>query len=367
MNETSTYPLLHQLSALLGKNLTFVDLETTSLLNFGRENFAIIEIALIHISAQSMTRKTSLLDPKMQLPYTCQKITGLRDSDLTGQPVFKQFSKYVERFLTNDIILGFNSKTFDIPGLIVELEKLGTTLSKEQVCQLDVRDMYLIDKRLKGISNSSGTLLECAREHCVELEGQAHRASYDIELTAKVAHKLLETHGLEWAKHIFEKKISPRSPRSIAEPVASSRNSRASKWQDSMSEAKIVTHLKTQCKSLSNPETENGPVSQLQVLNLQEVKVQLGCTDSQLSFAVAKLLAEPGDIWDKYFVNRASQDFLQLHLEQALRQSAHAGKLKPLMTYLIKIDPAASSLVDYTQLRLALKLRSRGASATYKL
>lgn len=338
--QNSNYPLLKELSKLLGKKITFVDLETTSLLNFSEDQFGIVEIALIHITEHGVVRKTSLIDPRRKIPAKSTQITGITQEDVRGKPAFDHFAKYVKNFLTQDLVMGFNSKTFDIPGLIVELNRTEHSgVTKDSVAQLDVRDMYLIDKRSRGLTDSSGTLVNSAKEHGVVLEGNAHRASYDIELTAMVAHKLIEKHGVQWAVDIFNKKISSK----VVKPKTQSN------WgqKTTVSEGAIVQRIVSECKIMTDG----------QRLDIESLKAQIGCSDKEMSFAISSVLTSYE--FDSHFTDPAAQVFLSLHLPQAMKESGWGGKLKPLLNHINRIQSPMSSskmpALDYTQLRIALK------------
>lgn len=185
-------PYLQQLSGVLKKPITFIDLETTGM-PFER-HFAIIEIGLIHIDSQSVIEKSSLINPRMKIPEHISEITGIYDHMVRDKKDFSYFAKYINKIASNHILSGFNSKTFDSKGMEKMLRKnqLWNTFDN----QIDFMHVfYRCRKMYDGISSRSGNLVQACAHHKIVIPGNAHRAAYDIALTALLAERMLEKYG----------------------------------------------------------------------------------------------------------------------------------------------------------------------------
>ncbi len=353
MTIQSNFPLLTQLSKVINKRLTFIDLETTALLN--KDNFGIIEIAIIHIDGRdsanplkSVVRKQSLIDPQMELNYECTRITGITQSMVNGQALFSTFAPYIYKCTDADVIIGYNSKTFDVPALVQEMDRCGFTTTKDNIAQIDVRDVYLIDKKLRGIDGSKGTLVVCAEEHGISIEGDAHRAAYDIEITALSFEKILGDRGLQWGVDVYNKKVTKQDPTGsgIEKPAYN-------RWGGGgdTPESEIIESIKKECLRLEEEALGN-------MFDIVGCASHLGCKESNVSFAIGKMLDKEAGRWDKHFTHAPTQAWLEVHINTAMAKvwvGNEHGKLKPLMVYFSALSDAGQYQLDYTQIRLVIK------------
>ena len=194
---------LKALSKILGKNLVFVDLETTGLIH--DYQFAIIEVGLIAISPDSVKEACSLIDPRVRIPPNITELTGITNEMVRGQHTFDKYVKYFQKVAQNSILMGFNSKSFDSKGL----EKMGRKFGEDYkfLNQIDVRYLFLRHRNeQRGFKSQSGSLTESSVYHNVKLNGTAHRAGYDIALTALVAEQIIKKAGIHYL-HEDVKKI----------------------------------------------------------------------------------------------------------------------------------------------------------------
>ncbi len=184
---------LKKLSQILNIPLTFIDLETTGMVH--ERQFSIIEIGLIHIDANDVVYKDSLVNPLIKIPQSITDITGITNAMVANQKDFSYFAKYIEKIARNHLLLGFNSKIFDSRGLekMMQKHQIHTRFDK----QIDVRYIYLKGKKtLNGFYDASGTLTQACQDFNVFIEGHAHRAAYDILLTAFLMEELIERFGM---------------------------------------------------------------------------------------------------------------------------------------------------------------------------
>lgn len=198
-----TLPFLQKLSKALGKDLVFVDLETTGFVN--AHNFAIIEVGIVMVGAKGILEESSLLDPETRIPSQITKITGITNDMVKGQPTFpKRYLNFFEKSSKDHILVGFNSKGFDSKGI----EKIGRENGKSFTFenQLDVRYIFARERNeTTGTSGTSGTLSDAKNHHRIHLDGDAHRAGYDIALTAVVLESILRKHGVDYILKEVEK------------------------------------------------------------------------------------------------------------------------------------------------------------------
>jgi DNA polymerase III epsilon subunit-like protein len=191
----NSLPYLRSLSKILERPLTFVDLEATGLV-YDR-HFSIIEIGLITILPDSITEKSALVDPQMHIPEFITGITGITDEMVKGKKTFSHFNTFFEKISKTHILCGFNSKAYDSSGLEKMSRAQGTHYSFDN--QLDVRYLFLRNRNiLLGSKSQKGNLTEAGIFYKAEIHGgTAHRAAYDIALTAVVAENIIKHHGIE--------------------------------------------------------------------------------------------------------------------------------------------------------------------------
>mgnify|MGYP003414387621 FL=1 len=185
-------PKLQELSAYLNKPLTFIDLETTGRVH--EYNFAIIELGLVHIDKHLVVEKSSLVNPMVKIPKIISEITNIYDEMVKDKNTFNHFAPYIAKIAQNNILCGFNSKTFDSKGMKKMLSKYNYNHKFKN--QLDIRHVFLRCRKIfDGIDGQFGSLVEACEHHNIKVPGQAHRAAYDIAITVMLAEKLIEKYG----------------------------------------------------------------------------------------------------------------------------------------------------------------------------
>lgn len=188
----TSLPNLQKLSNILNKPITFIDLETTGM-PFER-HFAIIELGLVEITKDKLSEKGSFVNPRMKIPPHISEITHIYDHMVEGKKEFSHYASYLGKIADNHILCGYNSKTFDSKGLEKMLSK--NRINSKFNNQLDFFHIFLrCRKYFDDIPGRSGNLTEACAYHDIHIPGQAHRASYDIAITALLAEKLLEKYG----------------------------------------------------------------------------------------------------------------------------------------------------------------------------
>lgn len=193
---------LKKLSLAIKKPLTFVDLETTGLLH--EQHFAIIEIGLVHINGNTVIEESALVDPQMIIPPHITVITGITNEMVKGKKTFDTFVSYFEKISKESILCGFNSRPFDAKGLERVSRKYGKEILFKD--QIDVRQVFIKTRNnMLGVKSQAGKLTEAGQFHNVNLKGTAHRAAYDIALTALLAEQIIKDNNFECLSHEFMK------------------------------------------------------------------------------------------------------------------------------------------------------------------
>lgn len=181
-------PLLQELSKVLNKRLTFVDLETTALVY--APNFAIIEIGMVIITPTSIIERSSLVDPGIKIPSFITELTHITNDMVKGKPNFFEFNKVFQKIAQEDIFMGFNSRSFDAKGIEKMAKQHGHNYTF--LNQIDIRQVFLRERNSRlNIRSQAGKLTEASEFYNVNLKGQAHRAAYDIALTTVLAENIL--------------------------------------------------------------------------------------------------------------------------------------------------------------------------------
>lgn len=98
-----------------------LDLETTGLKHDACE---IIEIGIIKVrSGKPVEKFQTLIKPsKLPIPVFIEKLTGIHSSHLENAPSFEEVGKWIENFIGDDIIAGYNTP-FDLKFLAYQLHK----------------------------------------------------------------------------------------------------------------------------------------------------------------------------------------------------------------------------------------------------
>lgn len=160
-------------------NYTIIDLETTG---FGMDA-KIIELCAVRVENGEVTHKfNTLVNPMTVIPEDVIRITGITNEMVYTAPTIDQAFPAFLNFLRNDILLGYNIKTFDIPILERYAEKLNYNFYKQFM------DIYPDAKnKLHQLPNQK--LSTVAQFFGIDIEG-SHRAYKDCLITKEVYEKL---------------------------------------------------------------------------------------------------------------------------------------------------------------------------------
>lgn len=162
------------------------DTETTNLAMVEAANIEqqprIIEFAAIKLDANGdeLERLDLLVDPGMPIPEEAQRITGITDEMVKGQPRMPAIWPRIANFMVGANVLVAHNLPFDLSVMRYEAERLGKLTAfpwpPRQICTVE-RSL-----QLKGYKLNLGDLYELAFG---ERFSGAHRAMVDVEALVK--------------------------------------------------------------------------------------------------------------------------------------------------------------------------------------
>jgi DNA polymerase III epsilon subunit family exonuclease len=169
------------------KEYLVLDVETTS---FSKNEFRIIEIAFIVITADGFRKKSwhTLVDPECKVTFT--KVHGLTDEDVKEAPKFSQIADYLAKEMANRIMVGHNI-SYDYGVLKQEFARIGVKMpSLPRICTLQM--CYDLELALENVT------LTTVRKELQIPEGLAHSALHDTAATTAVFSSLLKLYQLRF-------------------------------------------------------------------------------------------------------------------------------------------------------------------------
>jgi len=327
------------------RSLAIFDLETTGFLH--ANGFGIMEVGVLYILPSSkaiegarIVSACSLIDPKETIGYKAREITGITQSMIKGQPTFDEaWLRPFQTMFDNDIMMGFNSKRFDVHGVIKDAERYGVEMNEPEY-HIDVRSVAN-----RVFETNKGKLGDFAKRLSVSVEGDAHRALADVLMTAGIANEIIRHYG----EAAFIKYGDYRSTQAITATKKSTHYKSKTPLKETYQSTKSVpnSELFTEIKEYLNkhPYKTMRPLSQY-----------LGMNEVQLSLIVGRAL-HSGDLPYEFFYNNTTQDAIKAALADIIKsgdvEHSLSGdlKLKPLREKLPRVD---GRLIDYTDLRVAL-------------
>lgn len=163
------------------KPICFFDLETTGT---DRMNDRIVEIAMIEWDGSVKNKFHSYINPGMPIPAAATEVHGITDEMVSSCRTFKEIAEQVFDFIIGCDLGGFNSNSFDIPMLYIELNRAGFELDLKNINFIDACNIF---KRKEERTLSSASLFYTGSAH-----DDAHSALNDVMATINVYNAQLE-------------------------------------------------------------------------------------------------------------------------------------------------------------------------------
>lgn len=197
MTTNTSYKLLHDLSFCV------FDLETTGGNHLSDK---IIEIGLVKIEKlKIIDHKSFLIKPEMQIPDFIQKLTSIKETDVSDAPVIEEVIDEILEFMGNSILVAHNT-SFDVPFFNSVLRRLGREELKNQAICTNLMTKYMIPNLLSSNLHYMSKIFNLKHQ-------KAHRALDDAfaaaELLLKYLHifihkKIHKVNSLYYPKNKFE-------------------------------------------------------------------------------------------------------------------------------------------------------------------
>jgi len=173
-----------------GRDLSIFDLEATT---FGGPTFGITECATLTIGGGGghPILRSSLVNPENPISWQAAEKTGITYKMVKDKPNWGDlWANQMIELSTSGVLCGWNSKTFDVPRMQGEMQRYDFP----ELHLHDHIDVYKIASRLRG--TTKGNLTATALAMNLDWDADAHRASADVLMTARVLEALCEKYGV---------------------------------------------------------------------------------------------------------------------------------------------------------------------------
>ncbi|MFC1901866.1 exonuclease domain-containing protein [Chloroflexota bacterium] len=175
----------------LERPMAFIDLETTSNRYYVDR---IIEFSVLKIWPDGTEEyKSRRVNPQMPIAAEATSKHGITNSDLKGEPTFRQLAKGICEFLEGCDLSGFNILEFDLPLLEHEFERAGIEFSRDNRQIAD--SMAIFHMREPYDSDNPRNLKAAYQKYCGKELTNAHSADSDVKASAEVLDGQLEMYG----------------------------------------------------------------------------------------------------------------------------------------------------------------------------
>ena len=172
---TPSYDLIHSLTFCV------FDLETTG---GNHQHDKIIEIGLVKIKELKIVDKKSyLIKPDMHIPEFIQKLTSIKDADVSNSPLIEEVIDEILEFMGDAILVAHNT-SFDVPFFNSVLRRMDRPeLTNKSICTY-LMTKYMIPNLLSSNLNYMSKIFDLNHQ-------KAHRALDDAMAAAELLLKYL--------------------------------------------------------------------------------------------------------------------------------------------------------------------------------
>ena len=166
---------------MIGKTFCVFDLETTG---FAPENDAIIEIGAVRIVDGIITDTfNTYIDPKRPIPEKIVKLTGIKDSDVMGQPTIDEVMPDFYKYSAGTVLVGQNVQ-FDYGFISLYGARQNIYFENDMMDTITLARQYVPTLKKYKLSYLTDYF------HVENIS--AHRGIYDAIATAEVFIKLIK-------------------------------------------------------------------------------------------------------------------------------------------------------------------------------
>lgn len=173
--KTPSYDLLHSLTFCV------FDLETTG---GNHQHDKIIEIGLVRIQElKIVAEKSFLINPEVHIPEFIQKLTNIKDADVSNAPVIETVIDEILEFMGDSILVAHNT-SFDVPFFNSVLKRMEKPELKNKAICTNLMTKYMIPNLLSSNLNYMSKIFDLKHQ-------KAHRALDDAMASAELLLKYL--------------------------------------------------------------------------------------------------------------------------------------------------------------------------------
>lgn len=173
--KTPSYDLLHSLTFCV------FDLETTG---GNHQHDKIIEIGLVRIKElKIVAQKSFLIKPEVHIPEFIQKLTNIKDADVSGAPLIEEVIDEILEFMGDSILVAHNT-SFDVPFFNSVLKRMERPELKNKAICTNLMTKYMIPNLLSSNLNYMSKIFDLKHQ-------KAHRALDDAMASAELLLKYL--------------------------------------------------------------------------------------------------------------------------------------------------------------------------------
>lgn len=174
-SKTPSYDLLHSLTFCV------FDLETTG---GNHQHDKIIEIGLVRIKELKIVdQKSFLIKPEVHIPEFIQKLTSIKDADVTDAPLIEEVIDEILEFMGDSILVAHNT-SFDVPFFNSVLKRMGRPELQNKAICTNLMTKYMIPNILSSNLNYMSKIFDLKHQ-------KAHRALDDTMASAELLLKYL--------------------------------------------------------------------------------------------------------------------------------------------------------------------------------
>lgn len=132
---------------------------------------------------QIVDQKSFLINPEVHIPEFIQKLTSIKDADVTNAPVIENVIDEILEFMGDSILVAHNT-SFDVPFFNSVLKRLGKSeLQNRSICT-NLMTKYMIPNILSSNLNYMSKIFDLKHQ-------KAHRALDDTMASAELLLKYL--------------------------------------------------------------------------------------------------------------------------------------------------------------------------------
>ncbi|SOY62437.1 DNA polymerase III, epsilon subunit + GIY-YIG endonuclease (modular protein) [Cupriavidus taiwanensis] len=173
------------LAAALSRPIVFVDLETTGA---DAQRDRITEIGVVEVGPDGIVEWETLLDPGMSIPPFIQRMTGISDDMVRGQPSFESLAESLAERLQGRLFVAHNAR-FDYGFLKNAFRRAGVTFRADVLCTVRLSRSLFPSVERHG--------LDALIARFGLLPKGRHRALADAELLWQFWQKIHATYSVE--------------------------------------------------------------------------------------------------------------------------------------------------------------------------